>query len=73
MKLSEKLAYIQEYHFSDWLKTRREVEDDLSDRQGMFCLCRRLTTGLHESHCKRFQNKITSETVKRLKGLFKTL
>ncbi len=69
MKMFEKLDYIQNNHMGDWLKTRREVEDELSERQSMFCICGRIATGLHEMNCKRFRNKITSETVKRLKHL----
>ena len=69
MKMQEKLHYLQEHHFNEWLKMRREVEDELSARQSMFCVCGRLATGLHESGCRRFSNKVTSETVKRLKHL----
>lgn len=69
MKITEKLEYLQTNHFSEWLKTRQEVEDELSNKQSMFCLCGRLATGLHERNCKRFRNKVISETVKRLKKL----
>lgn len=69
MKLSEKLSYLQDKHFSDWLTTRKQVEDELSDRQAILCVCGRLATGLHESNCKRFQKKVTSETVARLAHL----
>ena len=69
MKLTEKLNYIQNNYFGEWLKTRKEVEDEKSNSQSMFCLCGRLATGFHESGCKKFQNKITSETIKRLKHL----
>lgn len=69
MKLPEKLEYIQDHHFSEWMKTRQVVLDELSAKQSMFCICRRLATGFHESGCRQFQNKVTSETVKRLKHL----
>lgn len=71
MKLIEKVEYIQENHFSEWLKTRSEVREELSAKQSMFCICRRLATGLHENGCRQFQNKITSETIKRLRYLIK--
>ncbi len=71
MKLSEKLDFIQENHFGEWLKTRREVFEELSEKQTMFCVCRRLATGLHENGCRQFQKKVTSETIKRLKHLLK--
>lgn len=71
MKIQDKIAFLQDNHFSEWLKTRQEVAQELSEKQSMFCVCRRLATGLHESGCRVFQNKITSETVKRLGNLLK--
>ena len=71
MKKEEKIQYIQDNHFKEWLKTRREVEDEISNSQSMFCVCGRLATGLHESMCRKFQNKINDETVKRLSNLIK--
>lgn len=69
MKIQEKLAFIQENHFKEWRETRNKVEDELSSQQGMFCICGRLATGLHEMNCSKFRNKVTSETVKKLKHL----
>lgn len=69
MKLRDKLDLLQTNHMGDWLKVRRSVEDELSSQQAMWCLCGRLATGLHESHCTRFRNKVTRETVKRMKHL----
>jgi len=70
MKLTEKLNYLQNNHMGQWLKIRQDVENELSNQQEMFCICGRLATGLHEQNCRKFNNKITSETVKRLKHLF---
>lgn len=69
MKLADKLEYIQEHHFGDWVDMRRKVDNELSDRQAMFCVCGRLATGFHESSCRRFNNKVNSETIKRLAHL----
>jgi hypothetical protein len=71
VKLADKLEYLQENHFNDWLKTRKEVDAELSGRQSLFCVCGRLATGFHETSCRRFNNKVNSETVKRLKHLLK--
>jgi hypothetical protein len=71
MKLIEKITYLQENHFGDWLKAMQETRNEMSDRQSMFCVCGRLATGLHENGCKRFRNKIVSETVKKLGHLIK--
>lgn len=69
MKIEEKLDYLQRNHMKDWLKTRNLVFNELSDKQSMYCICGRLATGLHEMNCRKFYNKITSETVKRLSNL----
>lgn len=71
MKITQKLDYLQNNHMGEWLKTKREVEDELSSRQSMFCMCGKLATGLHELNCRRFRNKIITETVNRLKPLLK--
>ena len=71
MKLIDKLKYLQDNHFTEWLTARREAEDEVSSKQSMVCLCGRLATGLHESHCRKFQNKVTSEAVKKLAHLIK--
>lgn len=69
LKLTNKLQYLQDNHFSEWLSTRQIVLNELSDKQSMFCLCGRLATGLHENGCRKFQTKVTTETVKRLEHL----
>lgn len=70
MNKQEKLNYLQNNHFSEWLKTREEVENELSDKQEVFCICGRLATGLHESNCRKFRNRVESETIKKLEYLF---
>jgi hypothetical protein len=69
MKINEKIEYLQDNHFSDWLNQRVIVFDKLSDRQSMFCICGRLATGLHETNCRKFNNKVNAETVKQLSHL----
>lgn len=69
MRIDQKVAHLKEHHFSEWLKTRQEVEDRVSRSFSMFCLCGRLATGLHERSCRRFQAKVDSETAKELSHL----
>lgn len=69
MKIQEKINHLQDNHFGEWLKARSEVENELSNKQDLRCVCGKLATGFHESTCRLFQNKINSETVKRLKEL----
>lgn len=71
MKKQDKLNYLFNNHYSEWIKTRTEVDNELSEKQSMFCVCGKLATGLHESHCKRFKAKVDNETLNRLKHLIK--
>ena len=72
MKIQQKIAHLQDNHLSEWLRVRRETENEISDKHLLFCVCGRLATGLHENCCKKFQDKITSETLKKLKHLMIT-
>lgn len=69
MKKLEKIDYLQENHLREWVKTRAQVEQELSDAHEIFCECGHLATGLHESSCRKLRNKIMSETIKRLSHL----
>lgn len=69
MNIKQKIFYLNENNLGEWLKTIQEVENEMSDKQTMFCICGRLATGLHERGCKKFRNKVISETVKRLGSL----
>ena len=73
MKIIEKLTFIQDNHFGEWLKTRKEVDEEVSNEHKMWCVCKKLCTGLHEMNCKKFQNKVTNKTLKRLKHLLPKL
>lgn len=57
------------YHTQRFISERVKVERELSDKQSIFRCCGRLATGLHERHCQKFNNKVDSETIKRLQTL----
>ena len=71
MKLNEKINLLRDKHYTKWIETKEKVSDELSDVQGFRCICGRLATGFHEMNCRRFGNKVASETAKRLKHLLK--
>lgn len=66
MTKQEKIAFLICKDTSLWLTTRAQVERELSDGQQLFCCCGRLATGLHEHNCRKFQDKVDSQTVKKL-------
>lgn len=69
MRLQEKINYLKDNHFVDFLKMYNKVFDELSEKQTVFCVCGKLATGLHESCCRKFINEVNKETVKRLNNL----
>ena len=62
---------LMDKHFSTWLNTHRDVWNECSDKQPMFCICGRLATGIHENHCSKFRDLVNRETVKKLEYLVK--
>lgn len=71
MKKDEKIGYLIDNHFGEWLKARQVVENEISTKQQLICVCGRLATGFHENTCRKFQGMVLSETVKRLGHLIK--
>ena len=69
MVKEEKRAYVMDNHFSEWVKVRQVVEQEVSDKYSMFCVCRRLCTGLHEQSCGKFRAEVDRETMNRLSHL----
>lgn len=69
MNKQDKLVYLQQEHWSEWYDTRKEADQFVSDQHPMWCVCKRLCTGMHERSCSRFRAKVDSETIKRLKHL----
>ena len=69
MKKYEKLAYLKDADFGLFIRTRQMVFDELSDQQTMFCCCGKLATRLHERNCIKFNNKVDTEIIKRLRHL----
>ncbi len=69
-KKAEKIAFLQKYAIDEWVKTRKEADEEVSREHEMWCVCRKLCTGLHESSCRQFQNKVNTRTVQKLKHLW---
>ena len=63
------IEFLKQNHLSMWLTSRNEVENELSDKQSMFCICGKLATGLHERNCRKFQNEVNRKTTVKLKHL----
>lgn len=71
MKKSEKLEKLKGSDFGLFVRTRQQVFEELSAQQTMFCCCGKLASGLHEYHCRKFNQKVDNEVIKRLEYLLK--
>lgn len=69
MKKLEELSFLRDNYFAEYMKTRQQSYNDLSDQQTIFCCCGRLATGLHERSCSLFNRKVDAETIMRLRHL----
>jgi len=65
----QKITFLVNNYYPTWYETRRKVEDELSAKQLIICVCGRLATGMHEAHCRKFRELVDSETLKRLEYL----
>ena len=68
MKISyqQKREYIFDHKWREWCKVREGVDEKLSMKQSMKCVCGQLATGFHELSCRKFRNKVDRETCKRI-------
>ena len=67
---AERIAFLQKYAMDDWLKAKQEADQEVSDEHSMFCVCKALCTGLHESYCQKFRAKVDLRAVQKLKHLW---
>lgn len=54
----QKLQMLWQTHFEEYNKARKEAQDTLDELTPMFCFCGKIASGLHTSHCKKFQSKL---------------
>lgn len=69
MEKYEKLAYLIFNHYDLFMETYLQSFNDLSEKQLVFCCCGRITSYVHEVHCKIFQAKVEDTTIERLSHL----
>lgn len=69
MDAKQKIAKLKSEFFPVWLKTYDECSEELSNEHSMFCVCGKLSTGLHESSCAKFRKEVEKRTVKKLEHL----
>ncbi len=68
-KQKDKMARLTTNHMTEWMRTRKRIEQELSDSQGRICVCGAIATSLHVLRCAKFREKVNVETIKRLEHL----
>lgn len=71
MNFTDKKKFLIKNFQSDYVKTRREVFNALSNQQAVFCICGKIASGFHEDRCSKFNALVDKETVKKLEHLIK--
>lgn len=69
MKEKEKIDWLKSHCFSEFASMYGKVFDDFFETQPIFCFCGKLATGIHERTCKKFNNKVEREVLRRLAHL----
>lgn len=69
MNRRNKICYLADKYTGEWIIERRRQEEKLSESQLLTCVCGRLATGLHESHCRKFQTQVDLMTMRVLEHL----
>lgn len=67
MKMQEKIDWLKTHFFADWMGTHIEAEHQVSNEHPMFCVCGKLSTGLHELRCTKFKKAVDLRCVELMK------
>lgn len=69
MTKNEKIAWLQQHASGSYARARTKAEQELDNLTPMFCFCGKLATGLHTSHCRKYQERLKTKIVDELKDL----
>ena len=69
MTTNEKIVWLQHHAPGPYARARAEAERELDEQTPIFCFCGSLATGLHTSHCKKFQERMKTRIINKLNGM----
>lgn len=69
MTRDEKISWLQQHAPGPYARAAAEAINELDELTPMFCFCGKLATGLHTSHCRKFNERKKTLIIKKLKGL----
>lgn len=69
MTKNEKISWLLQHAPGPYARARAEAEKELDDLTPIFCFCGSLATGLHTSHCRKFQERLKTRIIGKLKDM----
>lgn len=69
MTKNDKIALLIQHAPGPYARAKAEAMNELDDMTPIFCFCGALATGLHTSHCKKFQERLKTKIISKLKDL----
>lgn len=72
MTKNEKISWLMQHAPGPYARARAEAEKELDELTPTFCFCGALATGLHTARCHKFQERLRTNIISKLKGLLPT-
>lgn len=69
MTKDEKIYWLMTHTLGPYARAREKALTELDELTPVFCFCGALATGLHTSHCRRFQEQLKTKVIKELKDM----
>lgn len=64
MNHKQKVQTLKECNLPRWINTVSKACDIIDSRYPMFCPCGKLATGLHISHCSKYNKMVELEAIR---------
>ena len=69
MTKNDKIYWLMTHAPGPYARAREKALVELDEQTPVFCFCGALATGLHTSHCRRFQDRLKTKILRELNGL----
>lgn len=69
MTKNDKIAWLIQHAPGSYARAKAEAMNELDEMTPVFCFCGALATGLHTSHCKKFQERLKTKIISKLNGM----
>ncbi len=69
MTKDEKIRWLLTHAPGPYARAREKALAELDDMTPIFCFCGALATGLHTANCKKFQERMKTRIIEKLKDL----